>query len=69
MRKADLTMIAYKAIDRALESCTAGNQLEVWTRFVDALDAAGRREIGDELQYAGKNRYTGEEQENRNAVQ
>jgi len=43
MRKADLTMIAYKAIDKALESCTAGNPLEVWARFVDILDATGRR--------------------------
>lgn len=66
MRKADLTMIAYKAIDKALESCTAGNPLEVWANFVDRLDATGRREIGNELQYAGKSRYTGEEQEDRN---
>lgn len=66
VKKSELTMIAYKAIDRALESCTAGNPLEVWTHFVDILDAAGRQKIGDELQYAGKNRYTGEEQEDGN---
>ncbi len=36
------------------------NPLENWTCFVDNLDAAGRRRIGDQLEAEGKSRFTGQ---------
>lgn len=61
MRKNELMVIVYKALNQAMTSCTADNPLEAWTNFVDRLDAAGRRQIGEQLQYEGKSRYTGAE--------
>lgn len=60
MRKNELMVIVYKALDQAMPTCTADSPLEAWTNFVDRLDAAGRRMIGAQLVEAGKSPYTGE---------
>ena len=46
-------------MDLALAGCKSDNPLEAWGMFMDRLDARVRRRIGDELERAGKNRYTG----------
>ncbi|HCA29003.1 MAG TPA: hypothetical protein DEP23_05275 [Ruminococcaceae bacterium] len=65
MRKNELMVIVYKALDQAMDSCSVDNPLEAWTIFIDRLDAAGRRCIGDQLQSEGKNRYTGDAENER----
>lgn len=65
MRKNELMVIVYKALDQAMDSCSVDNPLEAWTIFIDRLDAAGRRQIGEQLQYEGRNRYTGDAENER----
>lgn len=60
MTKTELTAHISAVADDALAECKSENPLEAWTRFIDLLDARVRRRIGDELERAGKNRYTGE---------
>lgn len=60
MKKAELMEYIDAALDESLAGCEAGNPLGAWRRFIDRLDAAGRRRIGDVLERQGRNRYTGE---------
>jgi hypothetical protein len=60
MRKNELMVIMYKALNQAMLTCTADNPLEAWTNFVDRLDAVGRRMIGAQLEAEEKSPYTGE---------
>lgn len=60
MRKGELMVIIYKALDQALSSGTADNPLEAWANFMDRFDASGRRQIGAQLEAEGKSPYTGE---------
>jgi hypothetical protein len=59
MTKPQLMEYINSAVDECLTGCDSGNPLESWTRFIDRLDAMGRRHIGDALERSGKNRYTG----------
>ncbi len=62
MKKADLIEIIHSAVDESFSSRGVGkNPLIAWTGFIDRLDAAGRRLIGDKLEAEGRNRYTGRE--------
>lgn len=63
MKKEELAGIIEAAEDSALAGCQNKNPLEAWTRFIDRLDAMGRRKIGHELQAAGHNRITGKRNE------
>lgn len=60
MKRAELVECINSALDESLAGCETDNPLEAWTRFVDRLDAKGRRRIGDVLERQGRNRYTGE---------
>ena len=60
MRKGELMVIIYKALEQAMPSGTAENPLETWANFMDRFDAAGRRQIGAQLAEAGKSPHTGE---------
>lgn len=60
MKKAELAGYIDAALDESLAGCETENPLEAWTRFIDRLDAKGRRSIGDTLERQGRNRYTGE---------
>lgn len=60
MKRAELLDYINSALDDSLTGCDSGNPLESWTRFIDRLDAKGRRSIGDTLERQGRNRYTGE---------
>ena len=42
MRKGELMVIIYKALEQAMPSGTAENPLEAWANFMDRFDAAGR---------------------------
>ena len=62
----------YKIVDEALEKTKRRtsyvNPLEAWSMFTDEVDRIGRRMIGDKLESEGKNRYTGKEDAECNAV-
>lgn len=60
MKRAELQQYIDAAVTAALADCTAENPLVAWSRFIDHLDMAGRRKIGDDLELTGRNRYTGE---------
>ena len=62
MKRADLDGIIQTAAEESLSLCSAGeNPLIAWTGFIDRLDIAGRRLIGDKLAAEGRSRYTGRE--------
>lgn len=60
MKRAELHEMLITIADECLADCDSGNPLESWTRFIDRLDAKGRRYIGDERERQGRDRYTGE---------
>ena len=60
MKRSELQEIINSAVDKALKDCCGDNPLAAWSLFISALDYAGRRIIGDQLEEQGKNRYTGE---------
>lgn len=60
MRKGELMVIIYKALEQAMPSGTAENPLKAWANFMDRFDAAGRRQIGAQLAESGKSPHTGE---------
>lgn len=62
MKRSELQEIINSAVDKALKDCCGDNPLAAWSLFISALDYAGRRVIGDQLEEQGKNRYTGEPQ-------
>ena len=67
MKRAELQAIIQSAAEESLSACDCGeNPLEAWAKFVDRLDSAGRRAIGDRLAVDGLNRYTGRRQHNGN---
>ena len=60
MKRVELLGIIHTAAEESLSSCgNEENPLSAWTRFIDRLDALGRRLIGDKLEEQGRNRYTG----------
>jgi hypothetical protein len=60
MTKYELMGHITDAINTALTQCRSENPLEAWARFIDKLDSAGRRSIGDTLEQQNRNRYTGQ---------
>ena len=62
MKRSELQEIINSAVDKALKDCCGDNPLAAWSLFISALDYAGRRVIGDQLEGQEKNRYTGEPQ-------
>lgn len=62
----------HKIVDEALKKTKRRtsyvNSLEAWSMFTDEVDRIGRRMIGDKLESEGKNRYTGKEDAECNAV-
>ena len=63
MKRAELLGIINTAAEESLSACSSGgNPLTAWARFIDRLDAIGRRLIGDRLEAQGRNRYTGREE-------
>lgn len=65
MKKAELIEMVAEAFDYSQRTAKTDNPLERWTRFMNKLDAIGRRRIGDQLEAAGRNRFTGEIEERR----
>ena len=61
MKKSELKEIADESMERAIESAQSKNPLEAWTKFIDILDLAGRKLIGEQLRKSKRNQYTGEE--------
>ena len=60
MKRDELHEIIRSSAEESLSACGAGeNPLEAWAKFVDRLDSAGRRAIGDKLEAERLNRYTG----------
>lgn len=63
MKRVELLGIIHTAAEESLSTCsTEKNPLSAWARFIDRLDAIGRRMIGDKLAEQGRNRYTGMEE-------
>ncbi len=60
MKRAELEEMIKASMDEALKTCKEDNPIAAWSLFIASLDCAGRRRIGDRLEAAGKNRYTGE---------
>ena len=61
MKRVELHGLLIAIADECLTDCGSENPIESWTRFIDRLDAMGRRHIGDTLEKSGRNRYTGKE--------
>jgi hypothetical protein len=59
MKKSDLLFYINNAIDDALRNCRSENPLEAWADFINILDCRVRKQIGDDLEANGRNRYTG----------
>ena len=59
MTRAGLQEIIDAAAKESLKSVLIGNPMESFSRFMDRMDAAGRRRSGDKLEAEGRNRYTG----------
>lgn len=65
MTKTELTGYISEVLESTLTECKSENPLESWSIFICRLDAKVRRRIGDELERQGKNRYTGQPEEQR----
>ena len=67
MKRDELHEIIRSSAEESLSACGAGeNPLTAWARFIDRLDSAGRRKIGDRLAADGLNRYTGRQHDGNN---
>lgn len=60
MKRSELDDYVDDAMIYVLCKCKNENPLIAWSMFIDHLDMAGRRKIGDDLEAQGRNRFTGE---------
>lgn len=58
----DETASNYIIFENGMCRSLSPNIIKAWGDFIDAIDSAERRRIGDRLQAIGKNRYTAEDE-------
>jgi hypothetical protein len=61
LKRVELQKYIDDAMDYALSACAEEkNPIVAWDVFISRLDSSVRRNLGDQMERNGRNRYTGE---------